>query len=204
MTTSKALSPSFLRDAFTSYAKYNTPKQQELQQYSLQWLQNQIESKLDNGKAIMDQFTEKWRKGWQPGINSQESAIELKNLSHSYKGSKSIDPHQEDALIFIHEAIPQELKDSFAERWNIKQTLKVCNADGAIFMVNEEDLAVLQKQDPEGNGITWYQVNKKQTYYLLSVEPKGDKYLVVLSEPISPENKDTWFVAQADVEISKL
>ncbi|MGV2830668.1 hypothetical protein [Myxosarcina sp. GI1(2024)] len=204
MTTSKASSPSFLRDAFTSYAKYNAPKQQELQQYALQWLQNQIESELDDGKAVMEQFTGKWRKGWQPGINSQESPIELKNLPHSYKGSNSIDSHQEDALIFIHEAIPQDLKDGFAKLWNIKEKLQVSNADGALFMVNEEEIAVLQEQDPEGNGIAWYQVEENQTYYLLSAEAKGDRYLVVLSEPISPQNKDTWFVAQADVDISKV
>ena len=204
MVTSKTLSPSFLRDAFTSYAKYNTPKQQEVQQYALQWLQSQIESELDDGKAIMEQFTGKWRKGWQPGINSQESAIELKNLPHSYKGSKSIDSHQEDALIFIDEAIPQDLKDGFAKLWNINQKIQISNSDGAIFMVSEEEIAVLQEQDPEGNGIAWYQVDEKQTYYLLSAEAKGDRYLLVLSEPISPQNKDTWYVAQADVEISKV
>lgn len=204
MVTSKALSPSFLRDAFTSYAKYNTPKQQELQQYALQWLQSQIESELDDGKAIIGQFAGKWRKGWQPGTNSQESAIELKNLPHSYKGSKSIDSHQEEALIFIQEAIPQDLIDGFTKLWNINQKLQVSNAEGAIFMASEEELTVLQEQDPDGNGIAWYQVEAKQTYYLLSIDKKGDRYLVVLREPISPQNKDTWYVAQRDVEISKV
>ena len=204
MATSKALSPSFLRDAFTSYAKYNTPKQQELQQYALQWLQSHIESDLDDGKAIMEQFTGKWRKGWQPGINSQESPIELKNLPHSYKGSNTIDSHQEDALVFIHEAIPQDLKDGFEKLWNIKQKLQVSNSSGTTFMVKEEEIDVLQEQDPEGNGIAWYQVDAKQTYYLLSWEEKGDRYLVVLSEAISPQNHDTWFVAQADVNLSKV
>ncbi|VEP15277.1 conserved hypothetical protein [Hyella patelloides LEGE 07179] len=204
MATSKALNPSFLRDAFTSYSKYNTPKQQELQQYALQWLQSQIESELDDGKAIMEKFTGKWRKGWQPGINSQESPIELKNLPHSYKGSNTIDSHQEDALVFIHEAIPQNLKDDFAKLWNIKEKLQVSNADGAIFMVNDEEIATLKEQDPEGNGTAWYQVDEKQTYYLLSSEEKGDRYLVVLSEAISPQNRDTWLVAQADVNISKV
>lgn len=124
MTTSKALSPSFLRDAFTSYAKYSTPKQQEIQHSALQWLQSQIESELDDGKAIMEQFAYKWRNGWKPGINSQESPIELKNLPLSYKGSKSINSHQEDALIFIHKAIPQDLKDGFTQRWNIQEKSK--------------------------------------------------------------------------------
>ena len=71
-------------------------------------------------------------------------------------------------------------------------------------MANEEELSVLQEQDPEGNGITWYQVDENQAYYLLSAEAKGDLYLVVLSKPISPQNRDTWFVPQADVEISKV
>lgn len=204
MVTSKALSPSFLRDAFKSYAKYNTPKQQKLQQYALAWLQSHIESDIDNGKAILEQFTGKWRKGWKPGINSQESLIELKNLPHSYKSSKSIDSHQEDALIFIHEAISQDLKDRFEKLWNIEQKLQVTNADGTTFMVNNEEIAALQAQDPEGNGTGWYQVDEKQTYYIFSVEKKGDRFLVVLNKPISPQNKDTWFVAQADVEISKV
>ena len=204
MATSKALSPSFLRDAFTSYAKYNTPEQQKLQQYALQWLQSHIESDLDDGRAIMEQFTSKWRKGWQPGINAQESPIELKNLPPSYKGSKTIDSHQEDALVFIHEAIPQDLKDGFEKLWNIKQKLQVSNSSGTTFMVKEEKIDVLQEQDPQGDGIAWYQVDKKQTYYLLSWEEKGDLYLVVLSEAISPQNNDTWFVAQADVNLSKV
>ncbi|MEM7760899.1 MAG: hypothetical protein AAF298_22630 [Cyanobacteria bacterium P01_A01_bin.40] len=204
MATSKALSPSFLREAFTSYAKYNTPQQQTVQQYALQWLQSQIESDLDDGKAIMEQFTSKWRKGWQPGINSQESPIELKKLPHSYKGSSAIDSHQEDALVFIHEAIPQELKDGFEKLWNIKQKLQVSNSSGTPFMIKDEEIDILQAQDPEGNGTAWYQVDEKQTYYLLSCEAKGDRYLVVLSEAISPQNLDTWFVAQADVNLSKV
>ncbi|MGK7937757.1 MAG: hypothetical protein AB4206_18485 [Xenococcaceae cyanobacterium] len=204
MATSKSLSPSFLRDAFISYAKYNTPKQQELQQYALQWLQYQIESELDDGKVILEEFTAKWRKGWQPGLNSQESPIEFKNLPPSYNSSNSIHSHQEDALIFIHQAIPIDLKDRFAKLWNIKEKLQVSNTDGAIFRVNEQEIAVLQEQDPQGNGIAWYQVDKNHTYYLLSAEAKGDLYLVVLSEPISPQNQDTWFVAQADIDISKV
>ena len=71
-------------------------------------------------------------------------------------------------------------------------------------MVKEEKIDVLQEQDPQGDGIAWYQVDKKQTYYLLSCEEKGDLYLVVLSEAISPQNNDTWFVAQADVNLSKV
>jgi hypothetical protein len=204
MTTSKALSPSFLRDAFTSYAKYNAPQQQTIQKNALQWLQSHIESELDDGKAIIKQFSSKWRKEGQSGKNSQELPIELKNLPGSYKGSKTGDSHQEDALVFIHEAITQDLKDDFEKRWQIKEKLKVSNSSGTIFMVNDEEIATLQQQNPEGNGTTWYQVEEKQSYYLLSSEKKGDRYLVVLSEPISPQNRDTWLVAQADVEISKV
>lgn len=204
MVTSKALNPSFLRDAFVSYAKYNTPQQQALQQYALQRLQSQIESELDHGKTIIEQFSNKWRKGWQEAKNSQELPIEFKNLPGSYKGSKTSNLHQEDALVFIHEAIPQYLKDEFEQRWKIEQKLQVTNADGTPFIVNEEEIAVLQEQDPEGNGVTWYQVDEKQTYYLLSCEEKGDRYLVVLSEAISPQNRDTWLVNQADVVISKV
>lgn len=204
MVNSKALEPSFLRDAFVSYAKYNSPREQELQQSALQWLQSNIESELDDGKTIIEQFTNKWRKGWQGTKNPEEQPIALKNLPGSYKGSKAVDLHQEDALVFLHEAIPQDLKDDFEKRWQIKQKLQVSNSDGTPFMVNEEEIAILQEQDPEGNGTTWYQVEKKQTYYLLSYEEKGDRYLVVLNEPISPQNRDTWLVAQADVEISKV
>lgn len=204
MANTKTLNPSFLRDAFVSYAKYNSPKEQALQKDALQWLQNNIESDLDDGKAIIEQFTSKWRTGWQGLKNPEESPIELKNLPGSYKGSKSISPHQEEALAFIHEAIPQNLKDGFEKRWQIKQKLQVTNSSGTAFMVSDEDLDVLKEQDPEGNGTAWYQVEEKQTFYLLSYEKKGDFYLVVLKEPISPQNCDTWFVTQADVEISKV
>ncbi len=125
-------------------------------------------------------------------------------MPRSYKGSKTIDSHQEDALILIHEAVPQDLKDDFEKRWNIKQKLRVTNSSGTTFMVNEEGIDTLREQDPEGNGITWYQVDEKQTYYLVSYEQKGDLYLIVLNEVISPQNRDTWLVAKADVEISKV
>ena len=204
MVNSKVLKPSFLRDAFVSYAKYNSPREQAVQQSALKWLQSHIESDLNEGKTIIEEFSNQWRKGSRGVTNPQESAIALENLPGSYKGSSTIDSHQEDALIFIDEAIPQDLKDDFAKRWNIKQKLQVSNSSGTTFMVNEADLATLQEQDPEGNGITWYQVDKKQIYYLLSLEEKGDLYSVVLNEPISPENRDTWLVAKADVEISKV
>lgn len=204
MVNSKALEPSFLRDAFVTYAKYNSPKEQDLQQSALQWLQSKIETELDDGKEIIEQFTSKWRKGWQGVKNSEEQPIALENLPGSYKGSTSVDLHQEDALVFIHNAIPQDLKDDFEKRWKIKQKLQVSNSDGTTFTVKEEELANLKEEDPEGKGITWYQVDEKQTYYLLSYEDKGDLYLVVLSEAISPQNRDTWLVAKADVEISKV
>ncbi|MDJ0898037.1 MAG: hypothetical protein QNJ55_04440 [Xenococcus sp. MO_188.B8] len=204
MASSKTLNPSFLRDAFVSYAKYSSPKEQALQQDALQWLQNNIESNLDDGKAIIEQFTSKWRPGWQGLKNPEESPIEFKNLPGSYKGSNSINPHQEEALAFIHEAIPQNLKDSFEKRWQIKRKLQVTNSSGTTFMVSEEGIAVLKEQDPEGNGTAWYQVEEKQTFYLLSYEKKDDLYIVVLKEPISPQNRDTWFVTQADVDISKV
>ncbi len=204
MVNSKTLNPSFLRDAFVSYAKYNAPQQQTIQKYALQWLQSHIESELDDGKVIMEQFTNKWRTGWQPGKYSQESPIEFQNLPGSYKGSSTANSHQEDALVFIDEAIPQDLKDGFEKRWNITKKLKVSNSSGTPFMVGEGEIATLKKQEPEGNGTTWYQVEEKETYYLISYEEKGDLYLVVLSEPISPQNRDTWYVSQADVDISKV
>ncbi|MGF1542831.1 MAG: hypothetical protein ACFCU5_20715 [Pleurocapsa sp.] len=204
MVTSKVLNPSFLRDAFVSYAKYNAPQQQTIQKYALQWLQSHIESELDDGKVIMEQFTNKWRTGWQPGKYSQESPIALQNLPGSYKGASTANPHQEDALVFIHEVISQDLKDEFEKRWNITKKLQVSNSSGTPFMVSEGEITTLKEQDPEGNGTTWYQVAEKETYYLLSYEERGDFYLVVLSEPISPQNHDTWFVNQADVNISKV
>lgn len=204
MVNSKALKASFLRDAFVSYAKYNSPKEQEIQKSALKWLQSHIESDLSEGKTIIKEFSNQWRKGSQGTTNAQESAIALENLPRSYKGSKTIDSHQEDALILIHEAVPQDLKDDFEKRWNIKQKLRVTNSSGTTFMVNEEGIDTLREQDPEGNGITWYQVDEKQTYYLVSYEQKGDLYLIVLNEVISPQNRDTWLVAKADVEISKV
>ena len=204
MVDLKALKPSFLRDAFTSYAKYNTPKQQILHKYALHWLQSHIESDLDDGKAIMEKFTGKWRKGWQGVKNSEEQPIKLENLPGSYKGSKVVDKHQEEALIFIDEAIPQALKADFEKRWKIEQQLKITNASGTPFMVDDSEIGTLQEQDSEGNGTGWYQVAENQTYYLFSSEAKGDRYMVVLSEPISPQNRDTWLVAQADVNISKI
>ena len=204
MVNSNVLKPSFLRDAFVSYAKYNSPKEQELQKNALKWLQSHIESDIDEGKTIIRQFAHQWRKGSQGAKNAQESAIALENLPRSYKGSRAIHSHQEDALIFIHEAIPQNLKDDFEKRWNIKKKLQVTNSSGTTFMVNEEGIDTLQEQDPEGNGITWYPVENKQTYYLVSCEEKGDLYSVVLNEAISPQDRDTWLVAKADVEISKV
>jgi protein subunit release factor B len=62
----------------------------------------------------------------------------------------------------------------------------------------------LQAQDPDGNGTTWYQVDDKQIYYLLSSELQGDHYLVTLSEQISPQNRNTWFVSKEDVKISNI
>ena len=153
MVNSKALEPSFLRDAFVTYAKYNSPKEQDLQQSALEWLQSKIETELDDGKEIIEQFTSKWRKGWQGVKNSEEQPIALENLPGSYKGSKAVDLHQEDALVFLHEAIPQDLKDDFEKRWKIKQKLQVSNANGTPFMVKEEELAILKEEDPEGK---WY------------------------------------------------
>ncbi len=204
MVNSKVLTPSFLRDAFVSYAKYNSSQQQTIQRDALKWLQRNIESELDDGKEIIEKFTNKWRPGWQNGKNPQELPIEFQNLPGSYKGVKTANSHQEDALIFIHETIPQDLKNSFEKRWNIEKKLQVSNSSGTPFMVNEEEIATLQEKDPEGNGTAWYQLEEKETYYLLSYEEKGDLYLVVLSEPIGSQNRDSWFVNQADVNISKI
>ncbi|MEO1149074.1 MAG: hypothetical protein AAFY26_26305 [Cyanobacteria bacterium J06638_22] len=100
--------------------------------------------------------------------------------------------------------VPLQMQEDFSQRWNAKTKLEVSNSSGACFKVDEREIALLQQQDPEGDGTAWYQVEDKQTYYLLFSEPKGDAFLVVLSEEISPQHQNTWFVAQEHVKISNV
>lgn len=194
---------SFLKEAFTSYAPYTSASKQAVQKYALSWLQSQIESELED-KTIMEQFTQKWRTGTSKSVSGDDSPLYLENLPGSYKKNKSISNHQEDALVFIHEKVPPELQESFKERWNLKTKLEVSNAAGIPFKIDERELSILQSEDPEGNGITWYQVESKQMYYLLAFEEQDEQYKIVLSEKISPQKHDVWFVNKEDVKISDI
>jgi hypothetical protein len=196
-------SPSFLRDAFVSFATYSNPQKQDVHKRALKWLQRHIEADLED-KTIMEQFTQKWRTGTNQPLSPDKSPLYLEKLPGSYKGSSSINAHQEDALVFLHSKVPQELQDDFKKHWDVKIKLEVSNSSGTQFKVDERETTVLQQQDPNGDGTTWYQVNNKQIYYLLSSEPKGDHYIVVLSEEIGPQNRNTWFVCQEHVKVSKM
>jgi hypothetical protein len=201
MTNPESSAPSFLRDAFLSYATFSNLQKQDVQKRALKWLQLHIDTELAD-KTIIKQFTQKWRAGVD---HSQDNdPLHLENLPNSYKGSKSINGHQENALVSLQEAIPLQMQEDFKQRWNAKTKLEVSNASGAIFKIDERDATLLQQDDPDGNGKNWYQVENKKIYYLLSSESKGDQYLVVLCEEISPQNRNTWFVDQANVKISSM
>jgi hypothetical protein len=200
MANPSASAQSFLREAFTSYAAYITPQKQEVQKKALKWLQTRIKTDLED-KTILEQFAQKWRSG-----STAETAgtLSLDLLPSSYKGKKSIDGHQEDALAFLQANIPLSLQEEFKKHWEIKTKLEVSNSAGTSFKVDDREIGVLQAEDADGNGTTWYPVPKKQVYYLLSSELQGTQYLVVLDEEISPHPRDTWYVAQEDIKISNL
>lgn len=203
MTNPASSVPSFLRDAFVSYAPFSNLQKQDVQKRALKWLQLHINTELED-KTIIEQFTQKWRVGTGQSSSSDQSPLHLENLPGSYKGTKSISGHQEDALVFLQEVVPLQMQEDFKQRWNAKTKLEVSNAAGAFFKIDEQATTLLQQEDPDGNGTTWYQVEHKKIYYLLSSEPKGDDYLVVLGEEISPQNRNTWFVAQEHVKISNV
>ena len=195
--------PSFLRDAFSSRAMFSNLQKQDVQMRALQWLQQHIDSDLED-KTILEQFAQKWRLGAQKPSSIEQSPLYLENLPGSYKGEKSINPHQEDALVFIQAAVPSQMQEDFKQRWEAKTKLVVANESGAAFKVDEREIALLQAADPDGNGTGWYPVEAKTTYYVLSSETKGEDYLVELSEEISSANVSTWFVSQADVKLSNV
>ncbi len=203
MVNSAASTPSFLRDAFESYTTFSNLQKQEVQKRALKWLQSQIETELSD-KTIIDRFAQKWRTGTTQSVNSDTSPLYLEKLPRSYKGSKAITAHQEEALVFMQEVVPLQMQEEFKKHWEVKTKLEVASASGTPFKIDESEKAILQEQDPEGNGTTWYQVDDKQIYYLLSSELQGNHYLVTLSEEISPQNRNTWFVSKEDVKISNI
>jgi hypothetical protein len=203
MVNPTASAPSFLRDAFKSYSTFSNPQRQDIHKRALKWLQRHIEDELAD-KTIIEQFTQKWRTGKNPPPIPDNSPLYLENLPGSYKDSKSIDTHQDDALIFLQNNVPQELQDEFKKRWDVKSKLEVSNSSGTPFKIDEREKEILQQEDPDGNGKNWYQVGNKTIYYLLSCEEKEEHYLVVLSEEISQENRNTWFVNKEQVKISGL
>ncbi|MGA9377930.1 MAG: hypothetical protein WBV73_04080 [Phormidium sp.] len=193
---------SFLKEAFISLAPFSSLSKQEVQREALKWLQLHIQTDLED-KTIIPQFNQMWR-GGDLSSNADNSPLYLENLPGSYKGSKTVTTHQEDALAFIQEKVPQELQDEFKKRWDAKTKIEVSNAEGALFKIDERETTVLQTEDPEGNGTAWFKVEKKQMYYLVSSEEKGDNYYVVLCAEISPQNRNAWYVAQKDVKISNV
>ena len=125
--------------------------------------------------------------------------MHLENLPGSYTGTKN---YQEDALAFLQAAVPPQMQEDFKQRWNAKEKLEVFNKPGSFFKVDERDIELLQQDDPDGNNATWYQIEDRSIYFLLSSEPKGDHCLVVLSEELGPQNRSTWFIVQEHVKIT--
>jgi hypothetical protein len=195
--------PSFLRDAFSSHAAFSNLQKQEAQKWALRWLQRHIEDDLED-KTIIDQFAQKWRSGPQASSSSEQSPLYLENLPGSYKGEKSINSHQEEALVFIQDMVPLSMQEAFKQRWETKSKLVVVNQSGAAFKIDEREIALLKKEDADGDGTGWYLVEDQTTYYLLSSESKGDDYCVELGEGIGPENRSIWFVLQEDVKLSNV
>ncbi|MFB2937885.1 hypothetical protein ACE1B6_21765 [Aerosakkonemataceae cyanobacterium BLCC-F154] len=193
---------SFLKEAFNSFATYSNLQKQDVQRQALKWLQLHIETDLAD-KTIIPQFNQMWR-GGVLSSNADSSPLYLENLPGSYKGSKTLNNHQEDALAFIQEKVPQELQDEFKKRWEAKTKIVVSNAEGAVFKIDEREITVLQAEDSEGNGTAWFKVENKQMYYLVSSEEKGNDFYVVLCAEVSPQNRNAWYVAQSDVKISNI
>jgi hypothetical protein len=203
MAKTKNSVPSFLRDAFDDYAQYTAPQKQNAQQRALKWLQLHIQSDLSD-QTILAQFAQKWRTGNKVNLDAEKSPLHLENLPGSYKGKQSINSHQEEALLFLHEQVPVEMQDGFKTRWDVKTKIKISNAAGTPLKLDESQAETLQQNDPNGEGKTWYQVNTGDIYYLLSSEEKGEHYLIVTTEDIGSENRNTWFVAKEDVDISNI
>lgn len=202
MSNPNTSTSSFLKEAFLSYSPSTSAAKQEIQKQALQWLQTEIETKLKEQK-VLENFTEKWRsprKGQSTTVT--DSALYLDNLPRSYKGSQSINNHQEEALIFIHEQIPSGMQEEFKKRWNLKKQIRVVSNEGAAFKIEQKEAEVLQQEDPNGQGLTWYKVEKNQAYYLVDYQEQDQDYLVVLNQKISPQNQDTWYVSKEDVKIS--
>jgi hypothetical protein len=199
MSNITASAPSFLREALVSYVNYNNPQKQEVQKKALRWLQSRIATDLDD-KTILERFASLWRSG----STEAGSTLSLDLLPPSYKGDKTLDAHQEEALVFFHENVPVSLQEEFKKHWELKTKIEVSNAAGTPFKVDDRSIDILQAEDPEGTGKTWVSVPKKQVYYLLSSELQGEQYLVVLDEEISPLPRDTWYVASADIKISNV
>ncbi|MCU0535958.1 MAG: hypothetical protein MUD14_18880 [Hydrococcus sp. Prado102] len=203
MTNPASSAPSFLRDAFKDYATYNNLQKQDVHKRALKWLQLHINTKLAD-KTIIEQFTQKWRVGIDQTPASDTSPLYLEYLPSSYGKTNSINDNHENALVFIQEVVPLQMQEDFKQRWNVKTKLEISNSSGTSFKIDERDITLLQQEDPDGKGTTWYQVENKSIYYLLSSEPKGDDLLVVLGEEIGSQNCNTWFVAQEHVKVSNI
>lgn len=199
MTNPASSVPSFLRDAFESHATFSNASKQDAQKRALQWLQLHINTDLED-KTIIKQFTHKWRVGANKPPISDQSPLYLETIPRSY--TKSINGHQENALAFLQEVVPLQMQEDFQQRWDAQTKLEISNSSGASLKIDQREMTLLQQEDPDGNGIAWYHVEHKKVYYLLSHKPKGDDFLVVLSEEISPQNSNTWFVNKEDVRIS--
>lgn len=200
MTNPASSVPSFLRDAFESHATFSNLQKQDAQKRALKWLQFHINTELAD-KTIMEQFTQKWRFG-AAKPSSDQSPLYLEVIPASY--NKAGTGHQEEALVFLQEAVPLQMQEDFKQRWNAKTKLEVSSSAGASFRIDEREMELLQQEDPDGDGITWHHVEHNKVYYLLSSEPKGEDLLVVLSEEISPENRSTWLVDQKHVKVSSV
>ncbi len=195
--------PNFLREALASYAPFSNQQKQNAQKRALTWLQLHINTDLTD-KTILEQFAQKWRAGPNQSSSANRPPLRLENLPGSYKGEKSINRHQETALNFMQQIVPLQMQEEFNQRWNAKTKLAVSSPSGAIFKLDQRDIALLQQEDADGEGHTWYLVPDKSVYYLISSASQGEDYQVVLSEEISPQNRNIWFVSQEQVKISNV
>lgn len=195
MSNSTALESGFLKDALVTYAQYSASQKQDIQKAALRWLQLHIDNDLED-KTILEQFAKKWRQGSNQPLSADP--IDFERLPGSYKGKKSVSGHQEEAIAFLQEVIPQQMQEDFKQRWNIKSKLQVSNPAGATFRIDQQ----VQQDDANGDGTTWYQVEDKSVYYLLSYAEQGDDYWVELAEEIGSQNQNTWFVDKEQVKIS--
>jgi hypothetical protein len=194
MASSESSTSNFLKDAFVSYAQYTNAQKQDAQKAALKWLQSHINNDLAD-KTILDQFAQKWRKDSDQPLSVDP--LYLENLPHSYKGKKSLNSHQEEALTFLQDIVPLKMQEDFKQRWDLKAKLQISNSDGATFKPDQQNAVT------SGDPITC-QIEDKTVYYLLSYEEKGDDYLVELGEEISPQNQNTWLVAKEHVKISSI